>query len=98
MPDDVASRRPWRPDSVSARWRRARRGTALEGVPLRALRHMVATELLADGVDVRTVAGRLGHATPALTLSTYAAWMPEADRRAADRMGALLEQRSAVDE
>lgn len=34
----------------------------------------------------------------ALTLSTYAAWMPEADRRAADRMGALLEQRSAVDE
>lgn len=96
--DDPACRTPWRPDSTSARWRRLRGQVGLEGVPLRALRHMVATELLADGVDVRTVAGRLGHATPALTLSTYAAWMPEADRRAADRMGALLEQRSAVDE
>lgn len=91
MPDDVASRRPWRPDSVSARWRRARRGTPLEGVPLKDLRHMVATQLLAAGVDVRTVAGRLGHATPTLTMSTYAAWLPERDQAAAGEIGRLLD-------
>ena len=32
----------------------------LEGVPLRAFRHMVATELLAAGVDVRTGGGPVG--------------------------------------
>ena len=89
--DDVASRAPWRPDSVSARWRRARAGTPLEGVPLKDLRHMVATQLLAAGVDVRTVAGRLGHATPTLTMSTYAAWLPERDQAAAGEIGRLLD-------
>ena len=54
------------------------------------LRHMVATQLLAAGVDVRTVAGRLGHATPTLTMSTYAAWLPERDQAAAGEIGRLL--------
>ncbi len=35
------------------------------------LRHMHATYLIAAGVDARTLADRLGHATPAFTLSTY---------------------------
>lgn len=62
----------------------------LDGVPLKDLRHLVATELLAAGVDVRTVAGRLGHATPTLTMSTYAAFVPAADRAAADTIGRLV--------
>lgn len=88
--DDPASRIPWRPESVSGRWRRTRARIGLDGVPLKDLRHLVATELLAAGVDVRTVAGRLGHATPTVTLSTYAAFVPAADRVAAERMGRLL--------
>src|SRR4051794_13467251 len=40
-----------------------------------ALRHYSATELLAAGVDLRTVAGRLGHGGGgATTLRVYAAW------------------------
>src|SRR6266545_6014471 len=37
------------------------------------LRHYSATELLAAGVDLRTVAGRLGHSEGGTTLAFYAA-------------------------
>jgi hypothetical protein len=39
-----------------------------------------AAWLLSGGVDVRTVAGRLGHKNPNVTLSVYAHFLPEADR------------------
>ena len=43
---------------------------------LHALRHYSATELLTAGVDLRTVAGRLGHGGGgATTLRVYAAWV-----------------------
>jgi len=41
---------------------------------LRKLRHYSATELITAGVDIRTVAGRLGH-RDATTLRIYAAWV-----------------------
>jgi hypothetical protein len=51
---------------------------------LHCLRHYSATELIAAGVDVRTVAGRLGHGGGGVTtLRVYAAWVAEADQRAA---------------
>jgi integrase len=43
--------------------------------------------MLAGGVDVRTTAGRLGHAQPAVTLKTYAHVMEAADREAANLVG-----------
>jgi hypothetical protein len=52
------------------------------------LRHYSATELIAAGVDVRTVAGRLGHGGGGTTtLRVYSAFVAEADQRAA---GALV--------
>ena len=50
-------------------------------------RHFAASVLLAGGVDVRTTAGRLGHAQPAVTLKTYAHVMEAADREAAKILG-----------
>jgi integrase len=51
---------------------------------LHALRHYSATELIAAGVDVRTVAGRLGHGGGgATTLRVYAAWLAATDKKAA---------------
>lgn len=48
---------------------------------LHALRHYSATELLSAGVDLRTVAGRLGHGgRGATTLRVYAAWVAASDR------------------
>jgi integrase len=54
------------------------------------LRHFSATQLIADGHDVRTVAGRLGHADPSVTLRVYAHALPEQDRKAAITLGRLL--------
>ncbi|HVA04192.1 MAG TPA: site-specific integrase [Acidimicrobiales bacterium] len=48
------------------------------------LRHFMAISMAASGVGIRTIAGRLGHADPALTLRTYAHWLETADREAAD--------------
>ena len=46
--------------------------------------------MLAGGVDVRTVAGRLGHSRTTLTLQTYAHVMEVTDRRAAEVAGRSL--------
>src|SRR5262249_20666730 len=58
---------PWFPDSVSRRFRKLAHDVGLAGVRLHDLRHYVATRLLTAGVDVRTVAGRLGHRNAATT-------------------------------
>ena len=63
-------------------------------VRLHDLRHFVATQLLSAGVDVRTVAGRLGHRNAATTLNVYAHFVEQADRGAADVMGGVLNNRS----
>ena len=51
---------------------------------LHTLGHYSATELISSGVDIRTVAGRLGHGGGTTTLRVYAAWVAESDRRAAN--------------
>jgi hypothetical protein len=51
----------------------------------------LATDLLTAGVDVRTVAGRLGHANAATTLKVYAQWSPQRDADAATILGARLD-------
>ena len=58
---------------------------------LHDLRHFTATRLLAEGVPVRTVSGRLGHSTAATTLGGYAHFVAESDRAAAATMGSILE-------
>ncbi len=46
--------------------------------------------LVNSGVDVRTAQHRLGHSDPRLTLGIYAQVVPEADREAAETLGAIL--------
>lgn len=47
-------------------------------------------------MDVRTVAGRLGHSGGGTTtLRTYAAWMSEADQRAVSGIATRMPSRSA---
>jgi integrase len=65
---------------------------------LHKLRHYSATELISAGVDVRTVAGRLGHAGGGTTtLRTYAAWVSEADQRAATNLAGRMPARPPLD-
>ena len=81
---------PWRPDSTTRAFRTLCARAGVEGVRLHDLRHYVATRLLVAGVDVRTVAGRLGHRNPATTLNGYAHFVPEADQQAAEVLGRMF--------
>jgi integrase len=86
---DSDGRWPWRPDSTSRAFRLLRHEVGLDDVRLHDLRHFLATRLLAAGIDVRTVSGRLGHSLTSTTLNVYAAFVPDADCRAAEVMGRL---------
>jgi integrase len=79
-----------KPDTVSQRYARmcARLGWDMN---IHQLRHYSATELIAAGVDVRTVAGRLGHGGGgSTTLRVYSAWVSEADQRAAGTLSGRM--------
>jgi integrase/DNA-binding transcriptional regulator YhcF (GntR family) len=79
-----------KPDSVSQRYRRMCTKLGITS-HLHQLRHYSATELILSGVDVRTVAGRLGHGGGgATTLRVYTAWISEADQRAAGNLGGRM--------
>ncbi len=59
-------------------------------IPLHGLRHTAATLLISQGVDIRTVSGRLGHANTSTTLNVYAEYLKELDRTASDKLESLL--------
>ncbi|HZA19020.1 MAG TPA: tyrosine-type recombinase/integrase [Pseudonocardiaceae bacterium] len=83
------------PASVTQRYRRMAERAGID-THLHNLRHYSATELIAAGVDVRTVAGRLGHSGGGTTtLRVYAAWVAEADQRAAAGLTSRLPSRPA---
>jgi integrase len=87
---DPAGGHPWVPNEVTKRFIRIRRSVGLDSVRLHDLRHFTATRLLSEGVPVRTVSGRLGHANAATTLGVYAHFVEESDRDAADKIGSIL--------
>jgi integrase len=82
--------KPFRPDNVTGFFTRVRDSLGLNEVRLHDLRHFTATQLIGAGVDVRTVAGRLGHSDPSVTLRVYSHALEERDRAAADVMGRVL--------
>jgi integrase len=88
-PDGTAA---WRPDSVTRTFRTLADRAGARDIRLHDLRHYVASRLLALGVDVRTVAGRLGHRDPSTTLNIYSHFIPEADQKAATALGQLFDQ------
>jgi integrase len=82
-----------RPNSVSERYSDLAERLGIS-TTLHKLRHYSATELIAAGVDIRTVAGRLGHSGGGTTtLRVYAAWVSESDQRAASNLGARMPAR-----
>ena len=80
------------PYSISDRWRDVVKSRKLPKVTFHALRHSHASALIAAGLDVVTVSRRLGHASPALTLSTYSHLFTNSDDKAAAAIDAALAQ------
>lgn len=84
---------PIRPNTVTQRYGRMVKRLGLD-THFHALRHYSATELIAAGVDPRTVAGRLGHGGGgSTTLRVYSAWVPESDKSAAAALAARMPPR-----
>ena len=91
----VFSREPdgqiaWNPGAVTKRFAILRRTLGFDEIRLHDLRHFAATRLMAAGVPVRTVSGRLGHANPSTTLSVYSHFVEASDQEAANVMGQLV--------
>ena len=80
----------YRIDTFDNWWRAWRKEHGFEGLKFHELRHTQATQLLANGVDVKTVQTRLGHASASITLGWYAHAIPEKGHEAADLLGAIL--------
>jgi integrase len=80
---------PLKPANMSATFRTFVRSHGID-CTYHAMRHTAASLMLASGTDVRTVAGRLGHASATTTLATYSHLIGQADRDAAERLETLL--------
>ena len=83
---------PPHPDRIGWWWHRARE---LSGIDkkwrLHDMRHFSATVAIGGGHDVRTVAHRLGHADPAMTLRVYAHAVQAADEAVAESLRKALD-------
>jgi integrase len=84
--------RPWQPNWVTKRFIAARREAGVGRFRLHDLRHFMATQMLAAGIPIATVAQRLNHARASTTLNVYAHAVPGGDRKAAEALAAILAQ------
>lgn len=82
----------WFPSKFDQAYREVCRRAGVR-VLFHALRHFHASYLIRSGADIRTVAGRLGHSTPTLTLNTYGHLLPGAQEDAVRRMEEHLDAR-----
>lgn len=78
-------------------WNSFRKQADFPKLRFHELRHTQATQLLANGVDVKTVQTRMGHANASITLNWYAHAVPENDRKAAQLIGDLFLPDSQTD-
>ncbi len=81
--------RPWRTDYLTKAFTRIRDDLDVD-VHLHQFRHFAATQWIASGMDIVTVAHLLGHAKTSTTLDLYAAYLPARGIEAAGHMEHVL--------
>ena len=85
-----ADGKPSDPDSLSKAFERLVIKAKVTPITLHGLRHTHISHLLMDGVHVKVVSERAGHANVNITLNTYAAYIPNMQADAAVRVNAWL--------
>ncbi len=83
------------PGSVTQYWRRLMRRLGITNVRLHDTRHTHATVLLAEGMDIRSVAARMRHSSAAFTASVYGHLLPGRHQEMAERFEARIRRESA---
>ena len=86
---------PMQPSTPEKRLGRILERAGLPHVSLHSLRHTNATLLITGGVDVRTVAARLGHSQTSTTMNIYAETIRSAEAAAAQVLDDILVQKKA---
>jgi integrase len=80
---------PQHPDAFGSTWIKLAKELGL-GISFHGLRHTHASQLIDAGVDVVTIARRLGHSSPAITLNVYAHLFRKDDGKAAAAIDATF--------
>jgi integrase len=78
------------PHWLTQKFQQAMTALKIEGVTLHFLRHTHASQLIASGMDVLTISRRLGHGSPASTLTVYGHLIKGKDAQAAAVMEATF--------
>jgi integrase len=80
------------PDSLTSIFNSFVERNGLPDIRFHDLRHTACSMLLHEGVNIRAVASRLGHANPSVTMTVYAHALASADRVAAEIMEKLFKK------
>ena len=83
--------------TVTRQWSDQMTMLGMGGVTLHSLRHTHASTLIAAGIDIVAVSRRLGHASPRITLQTYAHMIVGGDDKAAAVVGAAFGSKAVAD-
>jgi integrase len=78
------------PRNFSTNWSRMVQRLDLPKITWHAWRHTHASMLIDARIDIAMISKRLGHANPAITLSTYAHCFKTGDQAVADAIDALV--------
>lgn len=87
--------KPNYPDTFNTWLKRFTAQQGFKHITPQIFRHMAATFLLVAGVDLRTVSGKLGHSSTAVTGNIYAHLLQTAEQATAETMDAILQQNTA---
>jgi integrase len=72
---------PFDPDSITKAFDRLIKATGVRRITFHGLRHTHISHQLMDGVHIKIVSERAGHASVSTTLSVYAAFIPNRQMR-----------------
>lgn len=80
------------PDSVTNWFDKFLKKHGLPHVCFHSLRHLSATLLIDQGINIKAVSSRLGHSSVSTTIDIYSHSLQSADRLSADKMEQLFKQ------
>jgi len=83
---------PWDPDTLTKAFDRLVHEAGVRRITFHGLRHTHISHQLMDGVHVKVVSERAGHANVSITLSVYAAFVPTMQADAAQGIDKWLRQ------